>query len=156
MATIGKTVSRLINVLARQGQQIATAAMASRGYTNRTNNLSDSYVWGVYYKGEPVRYGTAQQKSASVSKKWYGDALSGNTEGLNFIKSFQPPSNGVALVVAAVMPYGEVLENGGASNGRFHYKHAYRVIATAKSDLKMLTKSFKGSTTRIVHHGIAQ
>lgn len=157
MATIGKTLQILINNLARRGQQIATSAMASRGYTNRTNNLSDSYVWGVYLNGEPVRYGTAQNKTASTPRAWYGEKLYGNSVGLDFIKSFKPPSaKGVALVVAAVMPYGEVLENGGASNGSFRYQRAYRVIATAKSDLKMLTKSFKGSTTRIIHHGKAQ
>lgn len=144
---------QIISFLTKKGEKIAVNALRSVTYLAETNNLDDSFVWGVYSHGKLVdgAYGCAQAQEATEPRKWYGKELYGHEVAMSFIRNYKPIRKGFALVVAACMPYGEVLENGGGG-----LKKKYRVIATAKNELQALTGKFKDSRTRIIHRGKAQ
>jgi len=148
MATKFKSESAIIKFLTKKGEKIALDALNSVTYKADTNNLDDSFVWGVYSHGKLVdgAFGCAQAQEAVEPRKWYGQEMYGHDVAMSFIRNFKPIQKGYALVVAAVMPYGEVVEQ----------KYKYRVIATAQNELKALTGQFKGSRTRIIHRGKAQ
>jgi len=148
MATKFKSESAIIKFLTKKGEKIALDALNSVTYKADTNNLDDSFVWGVYSHGKLVdgAFGCAQAQEAVEPRKWYGQEMYGHDVAMNFIRNFKPIQKGYALVVAAVMPYGEFVEQ----------KYKYRVIATAQNELKALTGQFKGSRTRIIHRGKAQ
>lgn len=137
---------RILAYLASEGKRIARSALESVEYKTDTGNLDDSFVWAVYNHGKLTDYGTAQPQSANKAKKWYGKWYYGHDLAEDFARSFIPDKKGYALVVAAVMPYGEPVEQ----------TYGYRVIATAKERLQALPVGNKFSRTRIVHRGKAQ
>lgn len=144
----------LIKYLSKRGNEIATKALAStegHTYQRRTGNLGDSYVWCVYEKGKPVAYGTARPQSATTARHIFNRDMYGSSEAKDFAYSFKASPKTISLVVAAVMPYAKVLENGGAN-----IKHKYRVISGAREELQGLMGKFKGSRVRIISDGKAQ
>lgn len=138
---------RIIANLAKDGERIATESLRSVGYRADTNNLDDSFVWGVYNHGRIVEgaFGCVQAQEAVEPKKWKGKELYGHEVAMDFIRNFKPIQNGYAVVVAAIMPYGEYVERLG-----------YRVISTGVSKLSALTTKYSFSHVRIIHHGKAQ
>lgn len=140
--------NRVVAFLSKKGEQIALNALKSVTYLADTNNLDDSFVWGVYAHGKLVdgAYGCAQAQEAVVPKKWYGEEMYGHDVAMRFIRNYKPIRKGFALVVAAVMPYGEVVEQ----------KYKYRVISTAVNDLQAMQPHYSGSRVRIIHRGKAQ
>lgn len=145
----------LINGLMKHGEQIAVANLRRNmgghnagTYEAHTHNLDDSIVWAVYNHGKLVEgaYGCAQAQEAEEPRKWYGRELFGHEVAMDFIHGFHPNKKGYALVVAAVMPYGENVE----------LVHKYHVIAQAKEALKELSGKYKGSVTKIIHRGKSQ
>jgi len=140
--------NRIIQFLAKKGEATAMNALKSVTYLADTNNLDDSFCWGVYAHGKLVEgaYGCAQAQEAVEPKKWYGQEMYGHDVAMSFLRNYKPIRKGFALVVAACMPYGEVVEQ----------KYKYRVISTAVSDLNALAPHYSGSRVRIIHRGKAQ
>lgn len=152
---------KIVQMLSIKGEKIATNALQSVTYLAETNNLDDSFVWGVYSHGKLVdgAYGCAQAQEATEPRKWKNDELWGHTEAMKFLRSFKPIRKGFALVVAEVMPYGENLERGWnkTKSGKvYSLKRKYRVISTAVNDLKALAPHYSGANVRIIHRGKAQ
>jgi hypothetical protein len=141
-----------IQQLASQGERIIRECESERSYTHRTHNLQDSYGYGVYAEGRKVASGYLGGQNASEPKKWYGQTVSGRTEIEQYLNNYSSP-DGMELIIVAAMPYAEVLENGGASNGRFTYQHKYKVISMSYDKLKSLQGAFPGSSIHRIMHG---
>ena len=99
----------------------------SKGFDNRTANLSDSYVWCVYFDGKCKGhgfYGRKRAKEKSLLHEYSPDIsvkVDGRKLANDFILSYEPSdSNGWEIVFAACAPYGAYLEEGFTFHGRFY------------------------------------
>lgn len=151
----------IIQMLSRKGKDIATNALGSVNYLAETNNLDDSFCWGVYAHGKLVdgAYGCVQAQEASEPKIWYGEEMYGHEMAMRFLRNYKPIRKGFALVVVEVMPYGEILERGWnkTKSGKVYpLKQKYRVISTAVNELKALAPHYSGANVRIIHRGKVQ
>lgn len=127
----------MIEEMAKEGERIIKDCENERDYTHRTQNLYDSYGYGVYYNGALKKIGfLSSSPSAVKSKKWYGEGLKGREEIKAFLNKEYSASKGLELVIAAAMPYAVVLEQGvGVS-------HKYKVISMSYDKLKEICPSF--------------
>lgn len=116
-----------IQTLANLGGRIIKMAYASRGFTNRTGNLHDSYVSAVFKNGAYVK-GTARYLDPTMSDgiareydSWASgdpEMRTGREEADNFIAKWgfsKGRSKGITLVVAASMFYSGIVESRGYS-----------------------------------------
>lgn len=97
-----------------------TQMVETHEYWNRTHNLEDSYVWGVFYNGKRQKYGFYYNKAAtkeSILHEW-GRAetqvpVNGRRAAREFISQYAPEvTSGWEIVWAACAPYGTYLEAG--------------------------------------------
>lgn len=139
---VNRAIEQLVRKLELEGNRILQECEQERTYTHRTDNLYDSYGYGIYVSGKIRKSGfLTPSKRASKDREWYGQAVSGREQILNFLNSEYKPTKGIDLVVVAAMPYAEVLEN--ASGGQ---KHKYRVISMSYDKLKRLQGEIHGAT----------
>ena len=135
-------ITRLLDTLEKEGKRILAECEQERTYTHLTQNLYDSYGYGVYYNGKLQRKGfLSASETATETKDWYGVEISGRGQIENFLMSEYKAPKGIELVIVAAMPYAEVLEN--ASSGQ-HQK--YKVISMSYNKLKDLSSQVKGSS----------
>ena len=135
-------ITRLLDALDKEGKRILAECEQERTYTHRTQNLYDSYGFGVYYNGKLTRKGfLSSSPTATKTKKWYGVEVEGREQIENFLNREYKPSKGIDLVIAAAMPYAHALEN--ASSGQ-HQK--YKVISMSYNKLRDLSSQVKGSS----------
>ncbi len=135
-------ISELVKLLSREGQRIVDNQLQNKGYTHRTHNLHDSYGWGVYVDKKLVASGFPAVK-AEKGRKWYGETIKGREAITDFLQNKYKAHDGIDLVVAVAMPYGEIVED----------KYKYEVIATARNDVKQLASKFKNANFGIISHG---
>ena len=146
MAVAGVMIARVLDQLEKEGQRILRECEQERTYTHQTQNLYDSYGFGVYYNGKLTRKGfLSSSPTATKAKKWYGVEVEGREQIENFLNREYKPTRGIDLVIAAAMPYAHALEN--ASSGQ-HQK--YRVISMSYNKLVELQKQAKGSVVSII------
>ena len=139
-------VEKVIDTLEKEGQRILRECERERTYTHQTQNLYDSYGFGVYYNGKLQRKGfLSSSPTATKTKKWYGVDVEGREQIENFLKSEYKPTSGIDLVIAAAMPYAHALEN--ASSGQ-HQK--YKVISMSYDKLMGLRQQISGSIVSII------
>ena len=69
-------ITRIVDLLANEGQKIVAKELAKVSYTYRSLNLRDSYGWGVYVDGKLARKGYTAI-SPGIKKKWYGEEITG-------------------------------------------------------------------------------
>lgn len=137
-----RAVEQLVRKLELEGNRILHECEQQHDYTHRTDNLYDSYGYGIYVGGEIRKSGfLTPSKRAREDREWYGQPVSGREQILNFLNNEYKPTNGIDMVVVAAMPYASVLEN--ASSGQ---KHKYRVISMSYDKLKKLQGEIPGST----------
>lgn len=139
-----KAVEQLVRKLELEGNRILQECEQQHTYTHRTDNLYDSYGYGIYVGGRIRKSGflTPSQR-AREERKWYGQPVSGREQILNFLNSEYKPTDGIDMVVVAAMPYAEVLEQ----------KYKYRVIAMSYDKLKQLQGEIPGSTVVNIFRG---
>ncbi len=135
-------ISELVRSLSQEGQKIVDSQLKNKGYTHRTHNLHDSYGWGVYVDKKLVASGFPAIK-AEKGKKWYGETIKGREAITDFLQNKYKAHDGIDLVVAVAMPYGEIVES----------KYKYEVIATARNDVRQLASKFKKANFGIISHG---
>lgn len=139
------TEDEIIYGLAEEGQRIIRLAYVSRGFTNRSYNLHDSYVSAVFRNGvwlkDTTRYVGPEMSKFAVE---FGDTASGEPEmadgreeAKKFLSKLQfskgRPSS-ISLVVAAAMFYSGIVEARG-----------YSVLANVEMDMQDLkSKGFNG------------
>lgn len=126
----------VITFLAMIGEKAIQEAYQSRGFTNRTYNLKDSYGSAVYYNGalldDTIRYiGPPEAKTKRRGK-------SGREEVNKFFRDYSPTPKGYEIVVIATMPYAGELETGG---GRL--KRKYHVMVGARDLLERVASRFR-------------
>lgn len=109
-----KAIETTIRDMEREGRRIIKECVNERTYEHDTKNLYDSYGFGVYYQGKLVKDGYLGAPQATGGKDWYGKNIEGRTEIFEFLTSEHKSPGGMELVVAAAMPYAEVLEKGSA------------------------------------------
>lgn len=135
-------IQALVKLLSEEGQKIVDNQLQNKGYTHRSHNLHDSYGWGVYVNKSLVASGFPAMQAAE-GKKWYGEMIKGREAIIDFLQNKYRPHDGIDLVVAVAMPYGEIVED----------KYKYEVISTARNDVKQLTSRFKNANFGIISHG---
>ena len=79
---------------------------------------------------------------ADEPRKWYKQQIWGREQIRKFLEAEYKPSSGIEMVVAAAMPYAEVLEN--ASSGQ---TRKYRVISMSYEKLKSVGQRLGGAST---------
>lgn len=153
MATLkDKALAQILQRLEQEGNRILQECESERDYTHRTNNLYDSYGYGIYVFGKMTKAGyLSSSKTATESRKWYGQDVSGREQITKFLNSEYKPTKGIDMVVVAAMPYATVLEN--ASSGQ---KHKYRVISMSYDKLKQLQGEIKGASVVNIFGGKRQ
>ena len=133
-------IKNIIDILEKEGDRIINECEEERSYVHRTRNLRDSYGWCIFVNKIVVRQGFLSASPQSTkSKSWRG--TSGIT-GRETIKSFfanYEAKEPIELVIAAAMPYGEILENGCGS-----LKQKYRVISMSYEKLQKLANECGG------------
>lgn len=146
MSVSGVMIARVLDQLEKEGQRILRECEQERTYTHQTQNLYDSYGFGVYYNGKLTRKGfLSSSPTATETKEWYGVEVEGREQIENFLNREYKPSKGIDLVIAAAMPYAHALEN--ASSGQYQ---KYRVISMSYNKLVELQKQAKGSVVSII------
>lgn len=97
----------------------------SKRFDDRTYNLSDSYVWCVYFQGKRKGFGTYGRKQARKTSLLheYSPNISVKVNGLalanEFTRNYEPTeTKGWEIVFAAVAPYGAYLEEGFTFHGK--------------------------------------
>ena len=159
-------IRQLVEQLANDGERIIKAAYNTRGFTNRTYNLHDSYASAVYVNGvlrhDSIRYigpekaelNTARElgdyagdRTRPVHRATGGDKryLKGDTvvaygrdEAKRFLNDYKPTSSGIQLVVIAAMFYAGIVESKG-----------YQVLSQSYTELLDLAKKYgKGATVK--------
>lgn len=76
-------------------------------YKDRTFNLHDSYGYGIYYKGDPVKIAMVDPSVAKVPDTKGGK---GHDIGLSFLDSHKPTSKAWVLVIVAGEFYAEQVD----------------------------------------------
>lgn len=146
MSVAGVMITRVLDQFEKEGQRILRDCEQECNYTHRTQNLYDSYGFGVYYNGKLTRKGfLSSSPTATKTKKWYGVEVEGREQIENFLNREYKPSKGIDLVIAAAMPYAHALEN--ASSGQ---RQKYRVISMSYDKLTKLQSQVKGSLVSII------
>ena len=100
----------------------------SKGFDNRTANLSDSYVWCVFQNGKRKGYGTYGRKQAKKNSLLHEYSpsksvpVNGRKLANDFARAYEPEEiKGWEIVFAAVAPYGAYMEEGYTFRGK-HYQ----------------------------------
>ena len=133
---------RLIDFLGKEGDRLINECLNEVDYNHMTENLADSYGYGVYLNGKLVKSGTANTiPNARNPRHWYGEEVWGRERIEEFLHKEYKAQGYVDLVLAAAMPYGHALEH--ASSGQ---KKRYRVISMSYGKLKNLSAKIKGSS----------
>ena len=120
----------------------------SKGFDNRTANLSDSYLWCVYQNGKRKGYGTYGRKQARKNSLLHEYSpsksvpVNGRKLANDFARAYTPEeSRGWEIVFAAVAPYGAYMAEGYTFRGK-HYQ--FNVMSQRydhiKNDLSPLCK----------------
>lgn len=121
----GEALKRwIVNSLAEEGGRIINEAYETRGFTNRTGNLHDSYVSAVFVEGklqkDTIRYvgaemSTTYREYANSTVKGEVEATKGREEANKFLAKYQnsrKKTDGIVLVIAAAMFYSHILDSG--------------------------------------------
>lgn len=134
------SLGRLVKVMKEDCKRVVEEAINTNEFTNRTNNLEDSYGCAVYYNGQLLR-DTLYYKEpiATNTKLWYKKEKSGHKEMLNYFETFRPRKRGLTMVLVAAMPYGEILETGGG-----YLRRKYKVIVGANGLMRELAAKYDG------------
>lgn len=122
----GEALKRwIVNSLAEEGGRIINEAYETRGFTNRTGNLHDSYVSAVFVEGklqkDTIRYvgaemSTTYREYANSTVKGEVEATKGREEANKFLAKYQSSrkkTDGIVLVIAAAMFYSSIVEDRG-------------------------------------------
>jgi hypothetical protein len=136
------SLNKLIKFLSEEADKIIAEELNRVNYKNDTDNLHDSYGWGIYVNGKLSKSGY-QTKYALAPRIWEREPLYGRDAITDFLERKYKPHDGIDLVIVAAMPYGQILQE----------KYKYEVIAIAQNQLKALSNRIKGSTFGIIKNG---
>ena len=131
-------IDSMVAFLHKEGERILDECEDEREYNHDTMNLYDSYGYGIYVRGRLVKSGyLSSSPMADEPRKWYKQQIWGREQIRNFLEAEYKPSSSIEMVVAAAMPYAEVLENA----------RKYRVISMSYEKLKSVGQRLGGAST---------
>lgn len=142
-----------LNRLEAEGKRIIQECVDERTYEHQTYNLYDSYGYGIYVNGTLTRFGYLSTAPLATGKPLGGDSNDeyGRVEIRTFLaQEFVPSSKGIDMVIAAAMPYAEILEEGHPTSNQ---RKKFKVISMAFDKLKAVSGQFKGSKVRPLNGG---
>jgi len=101
----------------------------TKGFSNRTSNLADSYVWCVYQDGKRKGFGFYGNKQARKNSFLHEYSpkmrvpVNGRQLARKFVMSYKSDvDHGWEIVFAAVAPYGAYMEEGYTFHGTpYHF-----------------------------------
>ena len=130
---------KLAKELAEDGMRAVIETYETAEFTTRTGNLADSYGSAVYLDGELI-YDSIFffEPTATTPRQWYGEAISGHQEMIEYFRNFKPRSKGLSLILIAAMPYTDILEG-----GKGFLRRKYRVISGANSIMQEIANKYK-------------
>ncbi len=136
MTLVNSYIAKINSELVSDGERLIKSCREQATFTNRTNNLEDSYGSCVYYNGSEVS-GSRKYlgQSATEGVKWYGETIYGRNEIDDFFDNYKPNKKGWELLLVAAMPYGEVVE----------HTYKYKVIAMSHDMLQQLVPKYKNN-----------
>ena len=117
------SLNKLIKFLSEEADKIIAEELNRVTYKNDTDNLHDSYGWGIYVNGRLSKSGY-QTKYALAPRIWEREPLYGRDAITDFLERKYKPHDGIDLV-----------------------------IAIAQNQLKALSNRIKGSTFGIIKNG---
>jgi len=82
---------------------------------NESQNLRDSYVWAIYFKGQLKKHGYLDNSplaTEAIKKTATEEYIKGRQEADSFLASYIPHSTGWEVVFATSIYYGVYLEKG--------------------------------------------
>lgn len=140
-----------IGSLNREGRRLIQLAYASREFANQTNNLKDSYCYGVFVGKELRKSGflTDTPDATKTNRGW-----SGRDEANAFLSEVGSrfSRDQISLVVGVALFYGSILEAGNPP-----LRKKYRVLANIEMDLRDLIRSgVKGYKYKTVYDANAE
>ena len=122
-AILEEAAPQIITELCRFAKEELLSAYNNSTYAkDKTQNLADSYVWGVYYKGKLQQHGflTSGKKATQPRRVSYTNkSVFGRDEAQTFISSYKPQTNMFEVIFAAEMYYGSYLEGGTKRNKKY-------------------------------------
>lgn len=142
-------IDNLAKSLADDGQRLIEKAYLQADYKkNKTQNLHDSYGSAVYYKGSLYPNSKRYFSKAATTSKFdpYQDQMvSGRKEISDFFDEYTPSNNGMQLVIAVAIFYGEILEKGSGI-----LRRKYKVISMVGDDIRALAKEVGDAKVSII------
>lgn len=115
-------------------------AFLERTFKTDTGNLSDSYVWAVWFRGALKGHGFLGGKKAIVnSRSGLRQNIDGRQDAESFIAYYPAKKTGWEMILAAVVEYGHYLEA-----GKGGIKKQYIVISSIFDDI---VRDFSGKGT---------
>lgn len=145
-------IDRLAKQLAEDGKRLIEKAYAEADYNKfKSQNLHDSYGSAVFYNGSlypNTKYFFS--KSATTSKKdpYKNQMVTGREEISDFFDKYTPKDDGMQLVIAVAIFYGEILERGGGG-----IRRKYKVISMVGDDIRTLAKKVGDAKVSIMQNG---
>lgn len=135
----------LIDDLAKVGKQIVEDAQRTKAVGNRSYNQADAFGYVIYDSGKAVRkgYATSPTKSTGEHHGWKAKGIKAGTgrDWLNdFVDKFNPPKEGLALLVVNAAFYSNIHET----------KYNYKVISQTFDKLNPIKDKFKGASISII------
>lgn len=145
-------IKQVIDMLCSDGEKIIREMIMTNEITNRSYNLHDAYIYGVYHKGILVAYGFADgAKATSTHKGWEREGI-GADKGRNYaiqaVQEYKPKTMGFELITINSIYYAEILEDGTyTKNGG----RSYKIVSQALGGLSALTSKYGGKYDKLTH-----
>lgn len=117
-------------------------------FRNRTINLEDSLVWGVFFKGEMIAHGFYGEKKAQKPARYHKQYVNGRELAEAFINSYKSQSTGGyyywEVVWGAIAPYSVYLDPFSNRNTRSnHFYVISQCYDEIKADLRPMKVEFR-------------
>lgn len=141
MNILQKSINNILDFLEKSGKKIIENAQNSKDVGNDTFNQHDAYGAAVYYNGELKRFASLDSKSIRDhhGSTYYNiPAGTGEEWADMFLKEYEPPKKGFALVCFNAAYYSVIQET-----------YTYRIISQEYTDMEKILKHFPKRSGRI-------
>lgn len=142
------------DLLAREGQRIASEANRSAEAQNRSGNMADAFGYAVYLDGKEIRRGYANDAPTSDGphRGWEKHGIPADTgRGYvdTYLDSYDAPERGYHLVVVNAAYYSRILEEGAQARPRRQVATRYRIISQMTDEMDALALKYRGELMAI-------
>lgn len=145
MNLLQQQINRIVDYLAKKGDEIIRKAAATKETRNKKQNQLDAYGWCVFYGGQKKKQGylTPGRTATVMHNDWPNKGIPksyGRDDVMLFFDEYKPESNGFVLVCVNAVFYTTIQETGAAQK-------KYRIISQIAGDMDNIAAQFKGART---------